>query len=1464
MVALPEGFPLGVCEPVLGPFPRGDPEALRAGADAWELAARRCFSEAEGLEGVASSVPGCLSGGTAVEVTQVLDGLAARKRDLAVYCESKTVECREAANAIELGQFTWIVMGSALVVELLASLAMPVGGMVAAAGVRAAARKGWQLAWVQLIESVMALCARLSASRAALLGQGIVAGGVFGGGVTWSGQWWQQHRGERDRIDWETVTVSGAGGAAGGLGAGVLYTRPVAGALARLQATGTRGAHALAMLLAGGAAGVAGGVTGTLGGAVAASAYRGDLAMPDGQEFSLGAVSGALEGLLSGGVHTIGHAATPRSAPAGLLGRPARAPKPSDLAEIFTRADVRASRSPGRSDLPGATATGSAHPAPRPGGRPAAPASSVEAVAESVGAAETATDLDPAVARTERLPPNDRSATTAISDLTTPGVTAEAGTTACTGNDSHSGSTTHGAPSAHSDTVARYSTGPATGDGSSVTTSVAASDVPAIIPPVTVLDSATLTPGNATPGNPPLADIAVTAADPGRSAVPTPSDPPVRTSATQFPSGAPNRPESPPNNPWTRVTEQSTPPRLSAAEHTPSPWRSQRNPRGEEASAPPAAIYRPLAVDHRAKRPAPDDSSRDGLIGARDIDETPVVRREGEAGPPMPRESATADERGWRQRRAEDESDLARVLYHRPETRQAVIAVIDRLRVVLSGLHPQATSEQIDNAFYTPEDTISGGMVLRSVPLDELRRDGNLRELMSAVQNAMWRSREIPHPSGTTLDDGLERTLNQPDWAQRAERLGLNVDALGRVRESITGGVPGALIGARELRRVGHAMSDPGYIAIREEVVHSGAIRKQRGTTEQVRRNLTVQDWRLLGMPLSLRELEAIPGDLVALRKIRLDAERPLPRDDRGLVDVQALETRLAVEDRAFRYAVPLYRYDVRGRRLRDESGHAVVDGVLAYHEEGAVDAATALRLDPHRFAVPLPWSPGVARFEFEKDGEWFRRTAVERGVPVGSGVSGTAARIAARYHWILPPGVPDLDFAGAILSLLLPQHHSLYETVRGMQMVGTSVVDAAVFRASDGMVADLYEAVFDRFGVPAPDGSARVAPLSTGGYGAGPARHHGVPSSAAETRRSGPEPERVNAALNALDEKLTEWLGYIPPGREYFGARQGDAGDPSARAASRALCRSAENSSAAAGEFELREHRIQSIFYEQVKPALLTDRPTRPLKQVEKPVLYVVGGQPGAGKSTLVDSIRDRLSDMGGAALIQADELEKFLPAYSRLYRENDFTAHDHLYPTALKLRNVFEDFLIPLPYNLLLEGGNSDPRGTLARIQRIGESRSRTLMEVIALPREWSDLARLERFVNGRETEGFGRYVTRQTHDRLYLGSSELVRLVESARPIPVDSLRIRTRADILYENHRSSGGQWHGPARGWVTLEDERNRKWTSEECRTFEDRIAGLREIVDSKVEQDPARWAPLVDEIDELRVLAEPKLSGPAT
>lgn len=322
MVTIPDGLPLEVCEQVMGPYPRLAVASVRRGAEAWREAGEQCRSSAEQIETIAATITNHISGDSAAHVRKVLAGSAADKRRQAEVCDSLSVQCREMALAGELGQVTWLAMGAALTVELLAAACMPGGGLAAAAGVRIAARAKWQVWYAQLIQWLVQLGIRVSASRAALITHGVVAGGVLGGGISWAGQEWQRERGDRDAIDWRTVMISAAGGAAGGLGAGVLYTPAVSSVLRRLYAQGTRAGNTAAMLVAGGAAGVAGGVSGSLGGAAAASAYAGEFTAPAGRDLYLGALNGALEGLLSGGVHTVGRPATsvPASSPGGALG----------------------------------------------------------------------------------------------------------------------------------------------------------------------------------------------------------------------------------------------------------------------------------------------------------------------------------------------------------------------------------------------------------------------------------------------------------------------------------------------------------------------------------------------------------------------------------------------------------------------------------------------------------------------------------------------------------------------------------------------------------------------------------------------------------------------------------------------------------------------------------------------------------------------------------------------------------------------------------------------------------------------------------------------------------------------------------------------------------------------------------------------------------------------------------------
>ncbi|MFQ6325600.1 adenosine deaminase [Nocardia sp. CWNU-33] len=417
---------------------------------------------------------------------------------------------------------------------------------------------------------------------------------------------------------------------------------------------------------------------------------------------------------------------------------------------------------------------------------------------------------------------------------------------------------------------------------------------------------------------------------------------------------------------------------------------------------------------------------------------------------------------GWREQRME-EALLAAALYNRPESKQAAVAVLKRMIEVQLALH-EATPEQIRNSLDAEENKLWGGMVHRSVPLEELLRTGNMRELMSALLNGVVRNAELKKTSaGTTMFEGLAMLMNQPGWQTSAAAIGLGVDALETVQRAFERAHPGAPITWNDLRAIEYAAHDTEVARrVRDEYVRRSEATRNRSDQVSLRRHFTVQDWALMGMPLSVRELEAVEGPLRVLRIDKLDPNHALPRDPRGRVDENALEALLKAEDPTVSHVLPLYRYRAGGRneRVRDADGFAVVEGVLVYRDTGeTVDAEAALALDPNRFAVPLPWRPGVALVDFKPKSAWFQRMAVELGIGLAAGISGTAAR----FMWVFDAlGMPEYlrrAFRGAVIAFMLSYHHTLDEVEEGLQMVGSGLLAEAMSPDQDGYWLALHRA---------------------------------------------------------------------------------------------------------------------------------------------------------------------------------------------------------------------------------------------------------------------------------------------------------------------------------------------------------------------------------------------------------------------
>ena len=429
--------------------------------------------------------------------------------------------------------------------------------------------------------------------------------------------------------------------------------------------------------------------------------------------------------------------------------------------------------------------------------------------------------------------------------------------------------------------------------------------------------------------------------------------------------------------------------------------------------------------------------------------------------------SAPALRTGWQLRWTE--VGLARHLNQQSDTKTVAAEVLDQVWAVMGRLHPAATEAQRRAAFGASPRPRWGGIVSDEVPLSELKRDGNLRELWSAIMNALIRNAELEEQdrAGTTVLEGIARILDQPDWEDKAAAAGLNVRSLAPVVAAIREDKPDRMITAEDLRQVEYLrVRDPIADAVFEDEY---ALRERfapvRSQAEQRRWQLTPREFELLGKKLSPREFAVFSGKMNVLVIKNLAPHPGIPRRPNGSVDEKALDLILR-GDPTVQYCKPIYVRDEHGGYPLDSHGHRVVDTIQVYHLVDEVTPEQAMRLDPTQYVVEVPLRPGTSYAGLNPDDPQYHKLVLGRGTSNITGVSGTATRLWRYLEWI-GVDVPALELIASLMGLMLPEHHTAYEFFRGLDMAGVHLFDESVYHSPGAR--DMYRAMHHIFGPREP-----------------------------------------------------------------------------------------------------------------------------------------------------------------------------------------------------------------------------------------------------------------------------------------------------------------------------------------------------------------------------------------------------------
>ncbi|MBX6723739.1 MAG: hypothetical protein IRY92_10990, partial [Dactylosporangium sp.] len=156
----------------------------------------------------------------------------------------------------------------------------------------------------------------------------------------------------------------------------------------------------------------------------------------------------------------------------------------------------------------------------------------------------------------------------------------------------------------------------------------------------------------------------------------------------------------------------------------------------------------------------------------------------------------------WAAEATQLEQRLGAYYFNDPQVLDIARTAVARLRDVLMALTPrlegesqEAFAHRVEQAFFRDDAPDSAGQVGRGVPLDDLIRHGNVRELMTAFYNAAYFNRG----HDTTLAKALLDIFDNNRWDQ-ARAAGLDITEVRRMHRQLDESLHRAVLGWLEER----------------------------------------------------------------------------------------------------------------------------------------------------------------------------------------------------------------------------------------------------------------------------------------------------------------------------------------------------------------------------------------------------------------------------------------------------------------------------------------------------------------------------------------------------------------------------------------------------------------------------------------------------------------------------------------
>jgi len=240
-----------------------------------------------------------------------------------------------------------------------------------------------------------------------------------------------------------------------------------------------------------------------------------------------------------------------------------------------------------------------------------------------------------------------------------------------------------------------------------------------------------------------------------------------------------------------------------------------------------------------------------------------------------------------------------------------------------------------------------------------------------------------------------------------------------------------------------------------------------------------------------------------------------------------------------------------------------------------------------------------------------------------------------------------------------------------------------------------------------------------------------------------------------------------------------------------------------------LPENWHEAIFREKIKPVIFKN-----IKAASfPPVAIISGGQPGAGKSRMLDLVAQELEELNAAAIIIGDDLRGYHPFYESYTEQNDQTAAIKTNPEVGQWIEKALDHAKSIQCHIILESTMRDPKIVESTLRSLRTTNYYIEAHILAVNERLSWQGILQRYENQRLDRGAGRMTPSEYHQAAYIGMMDTLKKIEQAKL--VDKIIVYRRGAIILHENNLQNGQWQYEPLAHETVITERNRPWTQQE-------------------------------------------------